>query len=191
MASAAPVINHITDLHTQLEAGHRYLLTFDLPGGIPPDVLRKLSDYTNMARTFLGQYGKTADVDLLGTTVAENIGGTGQNQLLALVRITGTPLLAAVTPIVAIALIVAGVYLVIKFRHAIDVTLRAASDVVENAAKTVGDVGDSLKQLAGDVGEAVKETGGGLKYGLPILAVGASILLVMVVLGYTRAATGG
>lgn len=162
----------LTNLQSELTPGHRYLLYFNLPRGVSVDVKRKFSDYVNMADTWVQQYGPDTDVTLIGTTVAENVGGTGQDQLVAAIQVNGTPLLAAVTPIVAIALIVAGVYLVIHFSHAIDAT-------ISKVGKTVGDIGDAVKDLAQPAGQ-------GLKYGLAFAGVGVAVIGSLVLLSYSK-----
>lgn len=174
----------ITDINQELERDHRYLLYFDLPAIVDTDILRRISDGANLTAQYLNYAGKLADVELLGTTVAENVDGVpGKRQLLAQIRIQGTPLLAAVAPIVAIVLIAAGVYLVIKFQHAIDLTL-------SNVGETVGKVGDSVQDIADNVGAGVQslttDAGTGLKFALPIAAVGASVLLVLYLTSYSK-----
>jgi hypothetical protein len=141
------------------------------------DIFRRISDGTNMSATFINYFGKAVDWELLGTTVAENIDGQGKNQFLAHVRISGTPLLAVIPPIVSIILIVAGVYLVITFRKAIDAT-------VTNVGTVVGQVGTTVENLGLGIEDAVKSTGTGLKYALPIVAVGVSVLAVILLFGY-------
>lgn len=163
----------ITDLNQDLEHEHRYMLYFDLPPITDIDILRKISNGTNLVATYLNYAGKLADVELLGTTVAENVDGiVGKRQFLALIRVHGTPLLAAVGPVVAIILIAAGVYLVITFRHAIDVTLTNVGGVVKDVGAAVGTLADGINQLTQD-------TGTGIKYALPIVGVGLSVLLVI------------
>lgn len=170
---------YITDLEASLVPNHNYLLTFDLPAGIPIDILRKIADSAQMADAFLGHVEKNSHIDLLGTTVADR--GPGKNpQLLALVRCIGTPLLAAVAPIVAITLIVATVYLVMQFKHAVDVTVVAAG-------KTISDVGDAVKVLAEDAGNTLQKAGTGLEYALPILAVALAAVGAVWFVGFRKA----
>lgn len=181
-----PTATRITDKNATLVPDHKYLMVFDLPAWIPVDILRKLSDGTNMVDTFIAQYGYNSHVSLLGTTIAANAGAEGQPQLHALIKVNGTPLLAALTPVVAIVLIVAGVYLAVQFKHAIDVTAQAVAVTVTTAGKDAGEavkkIADAVESLSESAGTTLEETGKGLQYALPILAVaivgGAAIWLV-------------
>jgi len=178
----------ITDLNTELTPNGRYLLYFDLPFGLPADITRKISDGTNMLATFADRFGKAVDFELLGTTVAEKSGLQGQDQLVAQVRITGTPLLAIVPPIVAIALIVAAVFIVIEFRHAIEVTTasvaQGVTDITKSASTAVQTAAENISAGIKSIGEGL---GGGLSYALPIFGVGVSVLAIIVFFGYVRA----
>jgi hypothetical protein len=176
-------MNLLTDLNSTLTPGSRYLLFFDLPP-MQVDTLRKLASSADMLLMYEQRYGAHGDIELLGTTVQENYDGNGANQLIALIRVQGTPLLAAVGPIVAIALIVAGVYLVINFKHAIEVLAQSVSNAVT-------EVGTGAQQVLQDVGAGVKslteQTGTGLKYGLPILGVGLAALGIIFFTSYLHA----
>jgi hypothetical protein len=174
----------ITDMSTHLTPGARYLLYFNLPFGLPVDISRKISDSANFAATFADRYGSAVDFELLGTTVAEKAGDQGQDQLVAQIRITGTPLLAVVPPIVAVCLIVAAVFIVIEFKHAIEVTAQSAAGgittVTQGAAQAVNTIAEGLQSI----GEGL---GGGLNYALPIIGVGVSVLAIIIFFGYVKA----
>lgn len=178
----------ITDVNTILEKDHKYLLYFDLPYGLPTDISRKMSDATNFSATFANRFGKSVDFELLGTTIAQGYGAQGQDQLIAQIRITGTPLLAAVAPIVAIALIVAGVFLVIEFRKAIDTTVAGVTTAVTTVAT---DIGQATKDLADNISSGVQSIGeglgSGLNYALPVVGVGISVLALIIFFGYVKA----
>lgn len=174
----------ITDVNATLEKDHKYLLYFDLPQGLPVDITRKISDGTNMLTTWGDRYGSFTDVELLGTTVAEKAGDQGQDQFQALIKVHGTPLLAAVAPVVAIALIVAGVFLVIQFRKAIDVTLQSVATGITTVTEAAKTTAESIASGVQSIGEGL---GSGLNYALPILGVGISVLAVIVFFGYVRA----
>jgi hypothetical protein len=174
----------ITDMSTQLTPGARYLLYFDLPFGLPVDISRKISDAANFSATFADRFGKAVDFELLGTTVAEKAGLQGQDQLVAQIRITGTPLLAVVPPIVAVCLIVAAVFIVIEFRHAIEVTAQSAATGITTITQGAADAVNTIATGIQSIGTGL---GGGLNYALPIIGVGVSVLALIVFFGYVKA----
>lgn len=176
----------LTDLNSKLTPGAKYLLYFDLPA-MNVDTLRKLAASGDFLIAYEQRYINN-EVKLLGTTVQENYDGKGKSQLIALVKIQGTPLLAAVAPVVAICLIVAGVYLAISFKHAIETTAASIAKTVDTG---VTDITSGVNDLANEVGSGIADigegAGSGLKYALPILAVGISALAVTVFFGYVKA----
>lgn len=150
----------ITNQQTELERGKRYLLFFQYRP-LTADIARKLSDNANIRATFLNKFAGSADIELQGSTIQPERG-----QFIVLVRVKGTPLLAAIAPIVAIVLIVTAGVAALVFIKAVLV-----------------EVGGGLSSTLESIGEGVEEigkgAGKGLAFGLPAIGIAAGIAFVL------------
>lgn len=153
----------ITNTSQELAAGKRYLLYFRY-SPLTPEIARKLSDEANIRAAFVNKFGNAADVQLEGTTITQ----TGE--FIALVQIKGTPLLAAIAPVVAIVLLITAGVVALTFIKAVLV------NVGGGLSDALRDVGQGLK----GIGEGA---GAGLQFGLPALGVTAGIALLFVLFG--------
>lgn len=161
----------ITDLNQDLEVGSRYLFRFKVGGtmlDLSPDVGNKLSDYTNLQNELINNHlDWFSHFELQGTTW-----DSGNKELVALVLVKATPVILIAEAIVSLALIVAGVYLLITFKDAVKVVAT--------------DVGTGTTTIA----QGVSNIGTGLGTALPVLAIAAGIFLVILVIPYLAPGIG-
>lgn len=161
----------LTNPSQELAPGN-YLFSFQIPG-MSTDLARKLSEVANVRATLISRFSPAlADFELLGTVVRSS-----DNMFIAHVRVTGTPIIAIVSPIVQVILIIAAAYILIQFVGAVAVPVGA------NLGTAVAEIGGGLRDVGGGLKNVGSGLGSGLQYGLPILAVGASVLLVLVIFG--------